>query len=189
MSTVTAPPLMTAEEFLALPPNDMDRWLIEGRLREKPMTYRNRFHSWLTSRISQLLGNWLDQQPQPRGEVFDGEAGCRLAGDPDSVVGVDVVYISAELAAQESTSTIIDGVPTLVVEVLSPSDTQEEIHEKIAVYLKAGVPLIWIVNPYDNTVRVYQPDQEPELFNVHQDLSAEPHLPGFRVKVERIFSR
>jgi hypothetical protein len=34
---------------------------------------------------------------------------------------------------------------------------------------------------------VHQPDSEPELFNIRDELSAEPHLPGFRIPVARFF--
>jgi hypothetical protein len=69
---------MTTEELLALPPNGVERWLIRGLLREKPMAVRNRWHSRILARIIQLLGDWLDQQPPPRGEILGGAAGCRL---------------------------------------------------------------------------------------------------------------
>jgi Uma2 family endonuclease len=154
------------------------------------MTRRNRHHGKLTARVAQLLGNWLDTQPQPRGEIYDGEVGCRLQQNPDLTVGIDVAYASAEVAANSpDDSELIDGVPILVVEVLSPYDTQEQIHEKIDTYLEAGVALVWVIDPYDRTVRVYRPGAEVELFNVTQELSGEPHLPGFRVRVAAIFSR
>jgi Uma2 family endonuclease len=181
---------MTTEELLALPDDGMERWLIRGELREKPMTVRNRDHARTTARISQLLGDWLDRQPQPRGDVLDGEAGCRLRGTPDSTVGVDVVYLSPELAVRQSAeTTLVDGAPTLAVEVLSPNDTVEEITEKVDEYTAAGVPLVWVVNPYHQTVTVHRPGAAPELFNVTQTLTAEPHLPGFRVEVARLFAR
>jgi Uma2 family endonuclease len=47
--------------------------------------------------------------------------------------------------------------------------------------------LVWILNPYDRTVTVYQPDDEPDAFNVREELSGGPHLPGFRVPVARLF--
>src|SRR5947209_2923066 len=104
--TVAAPsPVMTTEEMLALPDDGVERWLIRGQLREKPMTVRNRWHSRLVVRLGKLLDNWLDQRPLPRGSVLGGEAGCRLRRTPDSTVGIDVVYIGPELAAQESDDT------------------------------------------------------------------------------------
>ena len=186
MATVSAP--MTAEELLAMPEDGMERWLIAGELRERPMTVRNRFHSRTMIRVGKFLDNWLDEQPLPRGQVLGGEAGVRLSHDPETMVGVDVVYVSAEvLIRQTRETTLIDGVPTLAVEILSPSDTIEEIHEKITVYQAAGVPLVWVLHPYDRTVTVYRPDAEPDLLNVREELSGEPHLPGFRVPVARLF--
>src|SRR5215510_10917204 len=132
MTVATAPTTMTTEEMLALPENGTERWLIQGQLREKPMTVRNRWHSRIMTRIAKFLDNWLDQQPEPRGSVLCGEAGVRLRRNPDTTVGVDVVYIPADVAARESDETsLVDGIPVLVVEILSPNDKLEEIHEKI----------------------------------------------------------
>lgn len=186
MATVAMP--MTTEEMLALPENGVERWLIAGELRERPMTVRNRFHSRTMICVGTELELWLRQQPSPRGQVLGGEAGVRLSRDPDTTVGIDVVYVSAEVVvAQTGDTTLIDGVPTLAVEILSPKDTVEDIHDKLALYRLAGVPLVWILDPYSQTVTVHRPDAEPELFNIHRELSGEPHLPGFRVPVARLF--
>src|SRR5205085_10500858 len=142
---------------------------------------RNRFHSRVMVRVAYLLEAWLERQPGPRGQVLCGEAGVRLRHDPDTTVGVDVVYVAADLVARQSDdTTLIDGLPVLAVEILSPSDTQEEIHEKIDSYLGAGVALVWVIDPYLHTVTILRPQAKPELVNADQELSAEPHLPGFR---------
>lgn len=39
--SATIPQEMTIEEFLAMPPDGMDRELIRGIVREHPITYRN----------------------------------------------------------------------------------------------------------------------------------------------------
>jgi len=184
----TAASLMTTEELLAIPEDGTDRWLIAGELRERPMTRRNRFHSRITIRVGKILLDWLDEQPEPRGQILGGEAGVILAHDPDTTVGIDVTYIGAEVTVRQTEdSTLVDGVPTLVVEILSPSDTIEDVNEKIDAYLAARVPLIWIIDPYRRTVTVYQPDCKPKLFNVGDELTAEPYLPGFRIPVARFF--
>jgi Uma2 family endonuclease len=198
MATAEATALMTTEQLLAMPDDGVERWLIRGQLRERPtligqsrgkkMTVRNRWHSRAMIRVGYFLEAWREQQPEPRGSVLGGEAGVRLTRDPDTSVGIDVVYISAELAAQNpADTTIIDGVPVLVVEILSPSNTVEEIDEKLDQYLEAGVPLVWIVDTRDRTVTIYRPGQEPELVNARQELSGEPELPGFRVRVADLF--
>jgi Uma2 family endonuclease len=190
MSTMTQPVLVTTEELLALPDDGMERWLIRGELREKPMTKRNRWHARVEARIAHLLLSWLEQQPEPRGEVLSGEAGIRLRRNPDTTFGIDVIYVSAELAARNpADTTLIDGPPVLAVEVLSPSDTEEEINEKVEELLQGGVALVWLVDTHFETVQVFRPGAPPEMFNVRQELSAEPHLPGFRVRVAQIFGR
>ena len=186
MATVAAP--MTVEELLALPDDGIERWLIAGELRERGMTRRNRFHSRTMTHIARFLDEWLDSQPPPRGEVLTGEAGVVLRRDPDSTVGIDVTYVSPEVVtSQTEDSTMVVGVPVLAVEILSPNDTVEDIREKVTEFLRAGVAHVWIVNPYDRTVLVHRPDAEPELFNARQELTAEPHLPGFKVAVARLF--
>jgi Uma2 family endonuclease len=189
MSTVVSPPLITTEEMLALPENGVDRELIRGRLREKPMTRRNRQHSRSESRIVTILEIWNETRPEPRGEVVSGEAGFRLRRDPDSTVGIDVAYVSAEVAAREPDAAYFEGPPVLAVEILSPSDTQEDIDEKVELYLETGVAIVWVVNPRFRTVTVYRPGADPAMFSGSQELTAEPHLPGFRVTVDRLFGR
>jgi Uma2 family endonuclease len=91
------------------------------------------------------------------------------------------------LARQTDETTLIDGVPLLAVEILSPSDTIDEINEKIDAYLSAGVPLVWIVDPYRRTVTIYRPQGPAGLVAEGQELSGEPVLPGFRVALAELF--
>jgi Uma2 family endonuclease len=186
MASVATP--MTTVELMALPEDGTDRWLIAGELRERPMTTRNRFHSRVMTRVAKFLDNWLDEQPEPRGQVLTGDAGVRLQRNPDTTFGVDIAYVSAEvLARQTAASTIIDGVPTLAVEVLSPSDVLEDVNEKIDAYLAAGVPLVGAIDPHRRTVMVHRPGAEPELYTPRQEVTGDSHLPGFRVVVARLF--
>ena len=68
------------------------------------------------------------------------------------------------------------------------SDVFEEINEKIDLYQKVGVPLVWVIDPHDRTITIYRLDAEPELVNIHEELNGDPHLPGFRVAVKEIFA-
>jgi|SRR5579884_2425974 len=180
---------MTTEQLLAMPDDGVERWLIRGQLREKPKTYRDRWSSRVLARVAHFLEDWREQQPHPRGSVLGGNAGVRLRRDPDTMLSIDAVYISAEAAAANpDDAAVIDGVPALAVEILSPNDTVEEIHEKIDEYLTAGVLLVWIIDPRRRTVMLYRPGQEPEFVNARQELSGEPELPGFRVRVADLFA-
>jgi Uma2 family endonuclease len=178
---------MTAEELLAMPDDGVERELIRGELRERPMTLRNPRHSEIVIRVGHLLSLWLDQQPVPRGRVAGGEAGFRLSRNPDTFVGVDVAYVSAHTVGDPSRKpALYEGPPVLAVEVLSPSDTFKDIDEKIDLYLHAGA-VVWIVNPYLDAVSVHRKGQPPRSLNKDEELSGDPELPGFRVRVGEIF--
>jgi Uma2 family endonuclease len=178
------------DELLAMPEDGMDRELIRGELREKPMTRRNRKHSRAEGKLAFFLHQWLAEQPSPRGEILDGEAGFRIRREPDTGVGIDLAYISPELSAVTPEDAVyVDGVPLLAVEILSPSDTLEGILDKVQEYLSVGVAQVWLVEPRFRTVMVYRSGAEPQLFNAHTELAGDPELPGFRIKVADIFSK
>lgn len=196
MSTL-ARPISTAE-LLAMPDDGKRRWLINGELREqemetaelggRTMTLRNRFHSEAMANITGELYIWRLSLPTPRGSVVCGEAGVRLPGDPPTTVGVGVAYVPpGVMVEQTEESTIIHGLPTLVVEILSPNDTVEQLDEMVSAYLAAGVPLVWVVDPHDRTVTIYQPGDEPTLVNARQQLTGGDVLPGFAAPVARLF--
>ncbi|HEX5103408.1 MAG TPA: Uma2 family endonuclease, partial [Pirellulaceae bacterium] len=127
-------------------------------------------------------------QPQPRGRIYTGDAAFKMRPQSPTLVGIDVAYVSAALRARTPKgSKIIEGVPTVAVEILSPSDVHSDLSEKIQEYLDVGVELVWIVDPDFETVTAYTNDDEPQLFNRGQELTAEACLPGFQVRVAELF--
>ncbi len=187
MSTTT---LLTTEQFLALPDDGLERNLIRGQLRQKPMTRRNRFHTFVVTQVAYLLEGWLRTQPTPCGEVHTGEAGAILRREPDSTVGIDVAYFSAEtMALQNAQTTMIEGVPKLAVEVLSPSDKVEETTEKVNEYLSVGVDLVWIIDPYFQTIQLHRRGYAPVTFNNEQRMTGSDVLLGLDFAVIDVFQR
>jgi Uma2 family endonuclease len=187
MATTTS--LMTTEELLALPDDGVYRELIRGELREYPMTTRGYSHSLAMVNLSHLLRSWLERQPRPRGVVIGGEARIRIRRNPDTFVGIDLAYISPDLTSRTPRGArFVDGPPVLAVEILSPSDTQQDILEKVGDYLDAGVALVWVVEPIYGTITVYRVGAKPKLFNEDQEITAEHHLPGFRAPVAEVFA-
>jgi len=190
---------VSGNDLIDQPYDGVDRYVLDGELRENPsgaidsetgdlMPVRNIQHSLATTATGGELRNWLRTFPLPRSQVLSGDAGLRLSLDPERTFGVDVMVVSAEvLAAQTGESTIVEGVPTLCVEILSPSEVIERIDEKTDAYLAAGVPLVWLLDLHDKSVTVYSPGSEPIFFNRLMEISGEPHLPGFRVPVSNLF--
>jgi len=184
-------PSMTVEEFLALPDDGVHRELIRGKVRvwgDKSVTVRNRFHATVESLIAHFLWAWIENRPKPSGQVVSGEAAFWLRGTRESAVGIDVAYVSAEMvAATPADRSIFQGPPVLAVEILSPSDKYKDFADKLALYLEAGVSVVWEVDPRLRVVRVHRPGPGPEMYNASQVLTSEPELPGFRVAVGSLF--
>ncbi|MCA9220086.1 MAG: Uma2 family endonuclease [Planctomycetales bacterium] len=189
MSIAESPPL-TAEFLLTLPDDGIDRELVNGQLRERPMTRRNRFHSRAVARLSHLLETWATLSSSPDVEVYSGEVGCILQRAPDTAVGIDVAVFSAEVIARQTSETsMIEGAPLLAIEVLSPFDKIEDIHGKVDLYLNAGTSLVWIVDPYFQTVQVHRRNAAPETFNCEETVGGGEVLPGLRLAVADVFGR
>jgi Uma2 family endonuclease len=192
--TVTAP--VTLEQFLEIErnaPDDVRLELIEGEIREYPgMTTRNANHSEAISFIAAELVSWLRKQPDRIGTVASGEARCRLKTGPDTetIVGLDVAYFEGEQHVRRPKGqSFFDGPPVVAVEVLSGSDTQEAIVERVELLLTAGIRQVWVADPNFRTVMVHRPDAEPAGYSASKELPGEPDLPGFRCRVGRLFAR
>jgi Uma2 family endonuclease len=79
----------------------------------------------------------------------------------------------------------------LAIEVVSPSNTPEELSDKVNAYVSAGVKLVWVVYPRTRSVDVYsaQADGQPRYrkLNGTDPLSGEEVLPSFSVPVNTLF--
>ena len=186
----------TPDTIFDLPNDGRRRWIVGGQVREfgfenqesetAGMTIRSEAHSFVMADLVLELGLWLRTQPAPRGRITCGEAGIRLPG-VDSTVGVDVAYIPHEvLAAKVGTSTLTVGIPQLIVEILSPSDTLELTDEMVELYLRAGVPRVWIISPRRRELTVYRPDGQAKLYLPSDNLT-DDLFPGLSLPLNRIF--
>ena len=100
----------------------------------------------------------------------------------------DLAYISAERIPPEGepeTKWLI--VPDLAVEVVSPTDYYEKVHAKAMEYLTAGVNVVWIVSPENQTITVYRSATNIMAFPPESELTCEDLFPGFRCKLSEIF--
>lgn len=166
---------MSADEFLALPPSDWHRQLIDGELVvTEPKVSHQRIVIWLTIEI----GNWTRGNPD-RGEVIPMAA--RLS-DRDVFVP-DLLWLRSEHRPPGGAGHL-EVAPDLVVEVRSPSTWQYDQGHKRRVYEAAGVTELWLVDHLGGTVEVWR-RSSPEVpaFDEHHVLRAgdtltTPLLPG-----------
>jgi Uma2 family endonuclease len=76
----------------------------------------------------------------------------------------------------------------LAVEVLSPNDRDDEVEEKVQLWLAAGSQLVWVVDPEARIVVVYRPGAEPITLREDQEIDGGDVIPGFRCRVADFFA-
>jgi Uma2 family endonuclease len=79
-------------------------------------------------------------------------------------------------------------VPKLVVEVLSPGDKMARMLRRISQFLERGVPLVWLVDPENETVTIYRPGNAHSMLHAGETVTGEDVLPGLRYRVADLFA-
>ena len=102
----------------------------------------------------------------------------------------DLLFVSKE---RESilTPANIQGAPDLIVEILSPSSSRRDWHNKRELYARHGVTEYWIIDPANRIVSVMS--LRDGVLEIDQtctvgDAAASGVLDGFSVSLEDIFS-
>ncbi len=175
---------MTAEELMALPDDGWRYELIEGVLHR--MSPAGAEHGEIGTEFVWHLRSFVD--PRRLGRVYPADTGFFLAHDPETVVAPDAAFVRADrLPPRTERHGYLDLVPDLVVEVVSPTDRQADVDDKVARYLTAGARLVWVTYPRRRSVRVHAPGREPRELGEGDVLDGEDVLPGFRLPVADIF--
>ncbi len=92
-------------------------------------------HGSYQAEIGRLLGNLF-----PEGRVLTE---CPIS-TADGVKAADVAWASPERIKQLGEEVCFSDAPEICVEVLSPSNTQAELDEKMALYFDAGAKEVWL---------------------------------------------
>ena len=161
--------------------------LVDGTLVEKPVGF------W-ESIIAGKLIHYFNAFVLPRDLGFvSGEAGMmRLL--PGRIRLPDVAFVSAErMAATADANVPVPRLaPDLAVEVLSESNTDAEIAQKLREYFASGTRLAWIIDRSPPTVAVYRAPGGPSFVldldgTLDGTLDGEDVLPGFTLPVADLF--
>jgi Uma2 family endonuclease len=116
------------------------------------------------------------------------EVGLVLRMNPDRLTGPHAVFVTAALLPlKRSKEGYLETIPELVVEVRSPNDTGPEVQAKVDEYLAAGVRVVWIADPEDQTVTAHRANQAPHVFGPSDTLVVPDVIPGFQIPVADLF--
>ena len=133
------------QDYLAFPDDGLRHEIIDGvhYVTASPFTY----HQTLSRRIQFQLYTQIELRGL--GEVFDAPTCLQLSE-------VDIVEPDLVIVLRDNHTIIqrakIDGIPDLIVEILSPSTAARDRGVKQEIFRRAGVPEYWIVDPDEHVV-------------------------------------
>ncbi|MGI8554644.1 MAG: Uma2 family endonuclease [Dehalococcoidia bacterium] len=180
----TATKLMTADELLALPDDDLRHELLDGVLTS--MSPTGWTHGKVVARFAYTLIAFVDAHDL--GLVLTGDVGVILRRNPDRVRAPDICFIArGRLPDEVPPSGYGELIPDFVVEVVSPNDRVAKVRAKIEEWLRAGVKLAWAVYPKSSSVVARREDGPSKRYGKQDTIDAEPVLPGFSVRVAELF--
>jgi Uma2 family endonuclease len=178
-----SPGLATEQHFLDL----LDRKgslpeLIDGILVEKPLGH---FEAQLEAILMTLLGQFV--LPRKLGVIFS--ASCPIRLFPNLIRMPDITFISWPRfpGGKLPSGQILEIAPELAVEVISPSNTKDEMDRKVKDYFRAGTRLVWYVYPETQSVRVFHSPTDFLDLTGDQILDGSDVLVGFQISVKSVF--
>lgn len=191
MNTVpasTSPPRrMTVEEFLAVPETEPGHWeLVDG---EVVVSFPTFTHQQAVLDLGVAFRNW-SRAASGRGTVtleIDTVAGS------ESIFGPDLQWYAHDRELPDP-NTRPFPLGDLVVEVRSPSTWAVDVGRKLAIYERAGVRELWLVDPLSRTVLVFaRSTAAASAFDLARDLGPDdtlssPLLPDFALAVADLFA-
>lgn len=173
----------TDAEFMALP--DGQRYeLVNGELVD--MGNSGMEHGFIASILNVRIGGYVLEYGL--GVICDSSTAFTLkSGNKRSP---DLSFVSKERlrGLKRLPKGYFQGAPDLAVEVISPSNTYEEIHEKLIEYFDNGCRLAWVIYPDEQYVLVYHQPQPEVMLKFQDDLDGETVIPGFTLPLAELFA-
>jgi Uma2 family endonuclease len=184
MSAIPKQRLLTAEEFAALPRDNMRLELVRGEILAMPPAFGG--HGKTAMRLGVVLGQYV--LSHQLGEVYAAETGFLVARNPDTVRAPDVAFIQASRVPPiETDDGWVPVVPDLAAEVVSSGDRVSEVADKVHMWMDAGVRMVLVVLPAAGAVEVHRAGQPLVTLHAGDMLDGADVVPGFTASVTALF--
>ncbi|HEY9896218.1 MAG TPA: Uma2 family endonuclease [Candidatus Sericytochromatia bacterium] len=136
--------------------------------------------------IAAQLWNWTEQDGTGIG--FDSSAGFTLPNG--ATRSPDASWIKLErwqTLTEAQKASFAPICPDFVIELRSSSDTLNSLQDKMKEYRANGILLGLLIDRKNRTVHLYRPQQEPLILDNPDTVSADPELPGFILRMAKIW--
>jgi len=174
----------TYEDWLDLPDDGFKYEVIDGELHVTPAP--STAHQHVSARLHVAMANFVDARAL--GHVLAAPVGVRLPGQAVPLQP-DLVFVPAARSDMIGPQHI-DGVPDLLVEILSPSNWPFDRRDKLQAYQAGGVPEYWLVDYRAKTIEVLVLERgEYTLLGVWRsgETARSRVLESFEVAVDEVF--
>jgi Uma2 family endonuclease len=131
---------------------------------------------------------WFWNRQNGLGKAFDSSTGFKLPNG--ATRSPDVSWIKIErwnALTSEQRKKFLPLCPDFVIELVSESDDLADTQAKMREYIANGLRLGWLINPKNQQVEIYRPNQEIEVLESPTSLFGEDVLPGFILDLQPIF--
>jgi len=159
--------------------------VVGGQMLEKPIM--GVLESLLASLLLRRMANHADENQLGRvvaETLFLLDPGLGLKRRPD------LAFVSIQrwpLRRRVPRTEDWEIVPDLAVEIISLTNTAEQMAEKIEDYFRSSVRQVWVVYPGTSKIYLYDTPTSVRILQVGDDLEGGSVLPGFRLALEHLF--
>jgi Uma2 family endonuclease len=170
---------MTEQEFMDLP-KDGRKWeLVDGEAQEVPTSFE---HDAIIINLVMLMGTYA----KGKGFLTAGQAGFRMTDR--NIRCPDFSFTRRErIPGGKPPPTFGVVAPDLCVEVISPSESRDDMAQKAHEYFDSGAEQVWHLFPDAQTVTVYTATTDAKEYAAGDELSGGDLLPGFTCRVSELF--
>jgi Uma2 family endonuclease len=170
-------PFMTEEDFYRDADEDSDWEYLDGRIVMHSPSSEH--HEDLFRFLITLLSGYLDEKKTGivRGSRYPMRLDARWSPEPD-------LLVIRPTKRSLLTKTRLDGPADLVIEIASESDPGLDAREKLPRYREAGIDEIWLVDPFERTLRVDARERDGYVSSTLGSGRLDSRvLPGFWIEV------
>lgn len=129
---------------------------------------------------------WVEREK--KGIAFGSNTGFSL---PDgSVRAPDAAWLSSEKwnrLTEEEKGKFLPFCPEFIVEVRSPTDSVNDLEQKMAEWILNGAQLGWLIDPQRKLAMIYRPGSDPETLVQPEFLHGEGPIAGYILKMQRFW--
>lgn len=175
---------LTLEEFLKLPETKPASEYINGQIIQKPMPQGE--HSTIRGELVTAINTVVKPQ-----RIVRAFLGLRCTFGGRSTVPDISVFTWGRIPRDENgeIANVFLAEPDWTIEILSPDQSATKVTKNILHYLNYKTQMGWLIDPDEQTVLVYFPQQQTQVFDAPDEYLPIPFFASeLRLRVGELFS-